>query len=263
MNISKVHSLFFSATFSTKKIITEIVRSIRTDYIEHDITETSDDSAIDLGKDDLLVIGVPVYSGRVPEAAVKGINRIRGNNTLSIIVCVYGNREYDDALLELKDMVCAKGCIPIAAAALVAEHSIFPQIAANRPDESDFHKIKQFCNTIIEMIKSSDKSDFSSNLHVKGNTPYRPVKTIPIHPSGSRLCNKCGLCAKWCPVQAIDSAAPRKTDKDKCISCGRCIVICPKKARSFQGILYSLAKSKFIKNYSARKEPDFFFIAKY
>lgn len=258
MEISRVHSLFFSATFSTKKIIRRIVGELGIDHVEHDITGNIPEGMQQLGANDLLVVGVPVFSGRVPDMAVEGINRIQGNNTPAVIVCVYGNRDYDDALIELRNIVREKGFVPIAAAAVIAQHSIFSQIAENRPDTEDFLQIHEFCRKVKRIIDSLDSLDSTFNLQVRGNEPYRQTKNIPIHPTGNHLCNQCGACVKLCPTHAIPLDSPRKTDKEKCISCGRCIVICPQKARKFRGILFTLAAWKFKKNYSIRKEPAFF-----
>lgn len=261
MNISQVHSLFFSATFSTKLIIKEIVRQLGIENTDQDITRNSSEAALTLGETDLLIIGVPVYSGRVPEIAVNGIKSIQGSNTPAVIVCVYGNRDYDDALIELKNIVRERGCVPIAAAAFVAQHSIFPEIAANRPDKSDLLKAGEFCSEVQKIIASSQVLDSTFDLQVRGNEPYRQTKKIPLHPTGSSVCNKCGACVRECPTHAISLQSPRKTDKDKCISCGRCIVICPQRARKFRGILFNLAKRRFKKNFSTRKEPVFFIMS--
>ena len=94
MEISKVYSVFFSATFSTKKIIREIVKQLGYDNIEYDITNNIPEETIQLRSDELLVVGIPVYSGRVPEMAIEKLNRIKGNNTPAVIVCVYGNRDF-------------------------------------------------------------------------------------------------------------------------------------------------------------------------
>lgn len=258
MNISKVHSLFFSATFSTKNVIRNIASLFDNENIEHEISGGSSDEIQKLQSDELLIVGVPVFSGRVPEIAVEGINRFKGDGTLAVLVCVYGNRDFDDALIELKNIVRSNGFVPIAAAAIVAQHSVFPQIASNRPDDKDYIQINEFCTKIKNLIVSTDSFDSSFDLIVKGCEPYRPIKNIPIHPTSGRLCNKCGACAKLCPVNAIPLDTPKKTDKTKCISCGRCIVVCPRKTRKYGGLLYMLANWKFKKNYSERKEPDFF-----
>lgn len=123
MEISKVYSVFFSATFSTRKIIREIVKQLGYDSIEYDITDNNPKETLQLISDELLVVGVPVYSGRVPEMAIERLNRIKGSNTLAVIVCVYGNRDFDDALIELRDIVRANGFVPFSGAAVIAQHS--------------------------------------------------------------------------------------------------------------------------------------------
>lgn len=260
MEISKVYSVFFSATFSTRKIIREIVKQLGYDSIEYDITDNAPEETLQLRFDELLVVGVPVYSGRVPEMAIERLNRIKGSNTPAVIVCVYGNRDFDDALIELKDIVRANGFIPLSGAAVIAQHSMLPQIAENRPDEKDMLLIDDFAAKVKDIIVSLASVDASLNLYVKGNEPYRQRQNIPIHPSANNLCNKCGTCARLCPTGAISSESPQKTDKNKCISCGRCIMVCPKKARNFRGLLYKLASWKFKKTFSARKEPSFFYL---
>lgn len=260
MEISKVYSVFFSATFSTRKIIREIVKQLGYDNIEYDITNNIPEETIQLRSDELLVVGIPVYSGRVPEMAIEKLNRIKGNNTPAVIVCVYGNRDFDDALIELRDIVRANGFVPFSGAAVIAQHSMLPQIAENRPDDKDMLLIDDFVAKVKDTIVSLASIDSSLNLCVKGNKPYKQRQNIPIHPSANNLCNKCGTCARLCPAGAISLESPQKTDKNKCISCGRCIVVCPQKARNFRGLLYKLALWKFKKNFSARKEPSFFYL---
>lgn len=92
---------------------------------------------MDFGPDDLVLFGVPVYGGRIPSPAVQTLRRMQGSRTPAVLVAAYGNREYDDALLELADIAAANGFIPFAAAALIAEHSIMHSVAAGRPDAQD------------------------------------------------------------------------------------------------------------------------------
>lgn len=42
-------------------------------------------------------------------------------------------------------------------------------------------------------------------------------------------------------------------------ACGRCIAICPQKARRFGGILYSIVNRKFIKNFITPLSPELFY----
>ena len=121
MNIKNIHLAYFSATFSTKRIVREIASQFQKPVIEYDITSDVLKDDVSLGSDgDLLIVCVPSYAGRVPEMAVRSLRRFLGNNTPAIIVSVYGNRAYDDTLIELKDLVESNGFKLLSAAAVIA-----------------------------------------------------------------------------------------------------------------------------------------------
>lgn len=184
---------------------------------------------VSLGSDgDLLIVGVPSYAGKVPEMAVRSLRRFLGNNTPAIIVSVYGNRAYDDTLIELKDLMESHGFKFLSAAAVIAQHSIFPKIAEGRPNADDMEKLHEFASKSRELLIQIPKMSAVSRLMVKGNRPYRDTKPIPLHPEGSKgKCISCHACVKMCPVGAITMKEPYKTNEKKCISCGRCVVVCP------------------------------------
>lgn len=259
MKLSNIKLVYFSATYTTRKIVKSIAEDINDAFIEYDITQKIPESDVISEEGDLFIVGMPVYSGRIPAKAVEALNKFKGKNTPVIIVCVYGNREYDDALLELQDIMENNGFKVISAGTFIAQHSIFPKVAANRPDEKDIALIKDFARKSMEKLHSIADIDHFSDIQVKGNHPYKIPGAIPLHPAGDRRCTKCGICVKSCPVQAIEETNPRKTDKEKCIACGRCIVICPVSARHFGGILYKIAGKKFVKTHSIRKEPEMYF----
>lgn len=260
MKISTINLVYFSATYTTKKVVKLIAGHSNLPIEEYDITRNSPDTDLTLPKDDLLIVGMPVYAGRIPAEAAKALQKFKGNHTPAIIVCVYGNRDYDDALLELKDIVTNNGFKVISAGAFIAQHSIFPVVGRNRPDEEDNALIKYFANRSFELLQTLTDTKTLPDIKVKGNTPYKQPGEIPLKPKGNNKCNQCGSCVKLCPTQAIPQDTPRKTNKNLCISCGRCIVVCPQNARHFGGLLYKLAGSKFVKANSARKEPEITFI---
>lgn len=250
--------LYFSATYTTKKIVKHIANSISTTVTEYDITNTPINSDINLSNtNDLLIVGMPVYAGRIPSESVESLKKVKSkSNTPAILVCVYGNREYDDALIEMKDIVTENGFKPLSAAAFIAQHSIFPKVATNRPDSADWEIIDKYITANRELlVKLSDNSTIPE-LNVKGNRPYKIPGKIPITPSGDKRCKDCKLCVQLCPVGAISAENPRHTDSKRCIHCGRCIVVCTENARNFHSILYKIASWKFTKANSVRKEPE-------
>lgn len=82
----------------------------------------------------------------------KNGKNLKGSNTLAIIAAVYGNRHYDDALLQMKDILTERGFCVIAAGAFIAEHSVFPSVATRRPDEGDKAAMKKFAAKCCQLL---------------------------------------------------------------------------------------------------------------
>lgn len=250
----KVTTLYFSATYTTKRVVEAVAAGLSNEVVSYDITNDTATDAVIIPREELLVVGVPVYAGRVPAMAVERLRRFKGDNTPAVVVAVYGNRHYDDAVLELHDIMTECGFRTVAAGAFIAQHSIFPKVGTARPDAVDLAEIKSFAEKSLAVLAG----DFGA-INIPGNRPYKVPGGIPIWPTASRKCNGCGACAKLCPTGAIDPAAPKGVNREKCIKCGRCIVVCPTKARRFYGIKYSLAAARFNTAFAARRANEMWF----
>ena len=131
MKIRKITVVYFSATYTTRKTVMALAESFGCEVTETDVTESiPEPMTIAAGDGNLLIAGMPVYAGRIPQQGARALRMIKGGGTPAIAVCVYGNRDYDDALLEMCDLLAAGGFRTIAAAAFIAQHSIFTQLAA-------------------------------------------------------------------------------------------------------------------------------------
>ena len=250
----KVTTLYFSATYTTRKVVEAVAANLSNEVLAHDITNDPTTDEVAIPADELLVVGVPVYAGRVPAMAVERLRRFKGDKTPVVVVAVYGNRHYDDAVLELHDMMTERGFRTVSAGAFIAQHSIFPKVGAARPDTEDMADIKRFADRTLKVLAGN----FGA-ISLPGNRPYKVPGGIPIWPTGSKKCNACGACARLCPTGAIDPASPKGVDKTKCIKCGRCIVVCPTKARRFYGIHYSRAAARFNSTFTVRRENEMWF----
>ena len=247
--------IYFSASGTTQKVISVFSDAIGGECVSYDLLRNPPQEQVTFTQDDTAVFAFPVFGGRIPQICPKMLQQFKGNHTPAVAVVVYGNRAYDDALLELKDLLDAQGFVTIAAAAFIAQHSIFPAVADGRPDGADQEKIRSFAKECQKKLASFTGGE---SVTVKGNSPYVKAGSVPLHPSGDKSCDQCGTCVKVCPVDAIPADKPQKTDNDKCIACTACIAACPQHARGFRGPLYSMAGKSFTKSNADRKEPEIF-----
>ena len=74
----------------------------------------------------------------------KNLKAINGGGAKTVAMTVYGNRDFEDALLELQDLLIEQNFRPVAAIAAVAQHSMMSSLAAHRPDEQDGAQLAEF-----------------------------------------------------------------------------------------------------------------------
>ena len=203
----------------------------------------------EITEQDMVLIAMPSFGGRAPSVAIERLKQIAGNGAKCTLICVYGNRAYEDTLVEMTDAAKESGFQVIAAIAAIAEHSIMPQYAAGRPDASDQKQLTEYADQI------ANKAGTASTI--PGNRPYKKAGGAGLVPKPDKSCVKCGACAEACPVRAIDSVSFSANSK-LCISCMRCMKLCPKKARKVNGMMVSVAAQAIKKACSVRKENELF-----
>ena len=250
MNIEKWIIAHFSPTGGTKKIAASIAAGFKIPVVEMDLTKA--DSAVTLGENDALMAVLPVYAGRVPQVSLERLSVLKGNGQKAVAVVVYGNREYDDALLETKDALETNGFQVITAAAFIAEHSIVRSIAAGRPDAEDEALCRQFAADVMA------KADDAAPIQVPGNTSYKELKPSAFHPAVDENCVKCGVCAELCPMGAIPLEDPGETLGDLCINCMRCVQVCPVSSRALPDSFLVMITQMLNQNAAGYKTPTIF-----
>ncbi len=251
-----VYNIVFSPTGGTKRVADAFTGSFCSESIDIDlINRRSDFSSFSFQAEDICIVSVPSYGGRVPETAVSRLHQMKGNGAKAILIVVYGNRAYDDTFVELQDVLTEAGFVCIAAVAAIAEHSIMRQFATGRPDAQDEKELAVFAQQIRAKIESGT---FTGTLALPGNRPYRQYDGVPMKPQAGKSCTNCGLCTRECPVGAIDADDPSKMDTQKCISCMRCICVCPENARQVNKVLLKAASLKMKKVCSEYKRNTLF-----
>lgn len=224
----KVIKLVFSPTGTSQQVADALAKGLGQDIVSVDLCDISlDPASVAVGPEDICVIAAPVYGGRIPAVAAGRIAAVKGNGAAAVLAAVYGNRHYDDALVELYDLAIAAGFKPCAGVTAVAEHNIARRVAAGRPDADDKAQLEEYGRKIIAA------APWGGELTLPGNRPYKQTKGGGgPKPQVGEGCISCGICAQRCPVGAIPAEAPNTTDMDKCMGCQRCIAICPVGARA-------------------------------
>lgn len=258
MNIKQITSIYFSPTESTKHVVELIAEQVQGYRTSLDVTDAGKRPDYKFIENEAVIVGVPVYGGRVPETATERLRKLHGHQTPAVLVVTYGNRAYEDALVELRDVLAGQGFKIAAAAAVVTEHNIVHSIASGRPDEADKDALVKFGQQVNERFRTMSSVYQIGDVAIKGNVPYRAYSTIPFKIKQSGACSQCGLCIKKCPVQAISRTDPKVTDQERCISCMRCVKVCPTKGRKVNPLMLFVAEKKLKKACGSRKEAEFF-----
>ena len=248
----KTYNIIFSPTGGTAKVASALMAN----WPEGETIDLSDAAASfarSLGEDALALVSMPSFGGLAPQLALDRLARIQANGAKCALVAVYGNRAYEDTLIQMVDVAQQAGFQVIAAVSAVAEHSIVRAYAAGRPDGKDRSELGEFGVRILQKAEAGDVSP----VEVPGNRPYKKAGSA-FAPKGSSACVSCGLCSKKCPAGAIDAAHPRATNKDACIGCMRCVSACPQQARKLNPLMVKVAATALKKACADPKANELF-----
>ena len=296
---SRVRGMFFSGTGTTEKIVTAtadgITRSSDRFCRAQDIDFTppgAREQVYRFAPEDILVFGVPVIAGRVPNVLLPFLNTLEGGGAMAIPVVLYGNRDFDDALIELRNILEEHGFHTVAAAAFIGEHSFSRVLAAGRPDERDMQIAEDFAKAAAAKIeKLAAEAEVAQTerlateaevagtpdqllhdlepIEVDGEDPIRPyykprdrqgnhINILKVKPKlDASKCTKCGICVAACPMGSIKPEAPGVVD-GICVKCCGCEKKCPEGALYFDDEGYLYHKTELELGYPDRKEPKLF-----
>ena len=285
MNIKSIKIVSFSPTGNSKKVAESIAKGTQAQIEYVDLTPPSvKNQGFEEFHDELAVIASPVYAGRIPNEAAFRIRKLKANDTPAVIIITYGNRAYEDALVELSDIVQEVGFKPIAAGAFVGEHSwSIPEMptAHGRPDDEDLKKAEEFGKKILEKLEGIEdvrsippatgygKAPYTR--HMRGQLKWYNFGELTSPSTDEEVCVKCGRCVEVCPTGAVtikyvgSNPSPSlglsilvvSTDEDTCIWCCACVKNCPSGARVMSKRLLRSQEGRW-KRGSPRIEPETF-----
>lgn len=245
--------IVFSPTGGTARVADAITQTwSQVETLDLSIPDNND-TDISLQENDLVLIAMPSFGGIAPQLALDRLSRLKGNGARCVVTAVYGNRAYEDTLIQMTGYAKEAGFRIIAAVSAVAEHSIMHQYATGRPDSDDIRVLKDFGKQILRKVSAQDFSEPS----VPGNRPYKKPGAGLI-PKADSTCTSCGECAQRCPANAISIDNLRASDKVRCISCMRCVSLCPVHARKINKLMASIAALAIKKECRSEKPNELF-----
>ena len=258
MQMQSVTACYFSATDTTRRGVMAMAEVFEKPIHSIDLTSLQDYQPACLEADTLAIFGAPVYGGRVPEVAIERFRTLQGKGTPCVVTVTYGNRDYDDALLELCDLAKEQGFLPIAAAALIGQHN-FGHVATGRPSKEDLVEDRLFAARVRGRLAGWQTIPDKISLTIKGNRPYKEGgKGGRFRPQTEmESCTQCGVCAKVCPTGAVDPEDVGKIDDAKCLSCFRCIRLCPTGAKHPHTEAYDSFAADFTEKLWVRRENEY------
>ena len=273
MKITKVWAVYFSPTGNAKKVITTMAKKaaeclgVSMEAFDFTLPENRE-GITSFEREDLVFFSTPVYAGRIPNKMLPYVqSAFEGNGALAVPVSVFGNRNFDNGLIELRNELELHGFHTIAAAGIPTEHVFSSKLATGRPDANDLAKIAEFGEKVAKKV--SEMTEIPAKIEVRGDDPvtayYTPLGTdgkpavfLKAKPkTDPEKCTKCGICATVCPMGSIPKDAP-DTCTGICIKCHACIKACPTGAKYLDDAAFLSHVEMLKQNYTRRAEAEWF-----
>lgn len=276
MKIKRICQIYFSPTGTTEKVVQAVSAALADDF---DIKSFIYDFALpqartsfpQLAPTDLVLFGCPTYAGRLPNLLLKYLDTIDGSGAIAVPIVTFGNRAFDNSLIELRNILEAHGFHTIAAAAFACEHSFSTTLGAGRPDAEDLAEAATFAHAVIGKLAALAALDtLPAPIAVDGDAEagyYQPrdrhgvfIDIRKVKPLTSDACDQCGLCAAVCPMGAIDPSDVMKVP-GICIKCGACIKKCPQSAKYYDDTGYLYHKEELEAMYGVCRAANSFYLS--
>jgi len=237
----KVAVMCFSPTGTTRRTCLEIAKGMSNSEpavldltLPDGRTVLLDDPERIVAQYDHVVVGIPVYTGKIPPLALEALSLVKGHGRRATAVAVYGNRDFGVALRRLCQLLDSNGFQVVSAGAFIGEHSysaVVP-VAVDRPDAADLEAARGFgvqsahASGVLAPDAVEEQLDmFSKSSRISSLKPRYAATS----------CTTCGSCSKVCPTGIIASgigAWVSPEQEKQCIGCMACVRACPSTART-------------------------------
>jgi ferredoxin len=263
----------FSPTGTSAKILKGVITGIsahstvKPDF--HDVT-MSGVAPESFSADDLVIVAAPVYGGKIAPLLKQRLKGWQGNGAKCIVIAVYGNRAFENALTDVSEFMSGQGFTVCGGGAFIGEHSYstseYP-IAQGRPDTIDMEAAERFGREVASKISGGMLAPVNLATLTDEPSPAESLKNFREFVIGYQkqqaesprtylpevdlqLCDGCGVCYSVCPTEAITEES-HSADPTKCIKCCACVKVCPQDARSLQSPFAPVLSA----NFNHRKSP--------
>lgn len=276
--VDSVQSLYFSPTGSTRRIVEAIAAGTGVPSLAPISVTTPRERDYFSGHidGDLLIVGVPVYTGRIPAFVLSPLSKADGAGRWALPVAVCGNVRMGTCLAELCVILKRQGFTVPAAGNFFAQHSFacedFP-MAKGRPDQDDLRQAAEFGRRVVSRIAEGAEEItcvygryLYIRMYVSGSTeatgfasmPERHRPTVRVSEHDTALCDDCGSCVDVCPTGSIDPESYHVED-ETCIRCFACTSVCASGAKTKIVQPVEQLASWFTHRSTERGEPLLFF----
>jgi ferredoxin len=193
---------------------------------------------------DLLVLGSPVYAGRVIEPIETFLSGLPDTEAkLAAVFVTYGLIS-GNALFHAARLLSKKGYEILGAAKIVASHSMVFEDERDqfilRPSQEDLELATTFGLVLVDKTNHSGlkrmpmdmlkpKKSLAVRIFNKFMATRFGMALLPHVRFTRETCIQCGQCAESCPVNIL-TLDPYPTQVGDCIKCYNCVRICPTNA---------------------------------
>lgn len=141
-------------------------------------------SGMTIDDETIVVIGMPVYVGKIPLPAIKAIEQISGNGAMAVAAVSYGSRSYGNALFELKTIAEDLGFKLVGAGAFLISYMAIRGSSNSMNPSLDLDSMGDFSRAVSDKIKRLSGTEIEefrmkpAPVEVNGRMPVHKISRL-------------------------------------------------------------------------------------